>query len=42
MHNEKEAWLRDVEDNINHRLQQTNITITMNDVKSGIGKMANW
>ena len=41
-HNEKAAWLKDVEDNMKHRGQQRNITITMNDVQSGRGKMANW
>ena len=34
--------MNDVEDNMKHRGQRRNITITMNDVKPGIAKMANW
>ena len=34
--------MNNVEDNMKHRGQQRNITITMNDIQSGIGKMANW
>ena len=40
-HNEKAAWLRDIEDTMKHRVQQTNLRITKNDVESRIGNMAN-